>query len=141
MKMLKAISLAMMFVLTPAVLQAENEPVPVGDVKHLLKNADEFADKRITVAGEVEEFLDPRSFVLESGGFLMDEITVIMPEGAKGVDPALLREDSEVRVIGTVRTFSAVDIEREFDWDFAPAITVDLEKTNTYLVAEKIEAR
>lgn len=141
MKTLQAISLATAVALAPATLQAENEPMPVGSVNHLVDNAGKYVDKRITVAGEVEEWLDPRTFVLESGGIFMDEVTVIMPKGAKGLDPALLREDSDIRVTGTVRSASAVDIEREFDWDFAPAINVELESANTYLIAETIERR
>ncbi|MCW8193391.1 hypothetical protein F6455_01160 [Proteobacteria bacterium 005FR1] len=141
MKTMQAISLAMVTVLAPALGQAEQEAMPVGSVNHLLDNAGKYVNERITVPGEVEELLDPRTFVLESGGIFMDEVTVVVPKGTKGFNPALLREDSDIRVTGTVRQASAVDIEQELDFKFAPAIKIELDSADTYLVAETIEAR
>lgn len=140
MKMLHAISLSALFAVVPALAQEQSAaPVAVEDVEELLDNIGGYANDRVAVSGEIEEHIDPRSFVLESGGLFNDEITVIMPAGAEGLDPTLLREDSDVVVIGTLRTVPVVEIEREFGWDFDPEIEAELEDVRTYLIAEKIE--
>jgi hypothetical protein len=70
-------------------------------------------NERVAVRGEIEEYLGPGSFVLESGGIFDDEITVVVPQDVKGLDPVMLREDNDVVVSGMVRAMSKIDIERE----------------------------
>jgi cytochrome c-type biogenesis protein CcmE len=79
-----------------------------------MDDVNKYEDKRLRVPGEVEEHIDPRAFILESGGIFDDEVTVIQTEGVEGLDPSLLREDSDIVVTGKVRTLTVYDVEREY---------------------------
>jgi uncharacterized protein YdeI (BOF family) len=111
---------------------------PTVSVEELNDNMNRYRDQRVAVRGEIEEYLGPSSFVLESGGIFDDEITVIIPENVQGIDPNMLREDSDIVVHGAVRQMTQVEIEREMSWDFDPEIEAEFEGTRSYLVAERI---
>jgi hypothetical protein len=108
------------------------------DVEELNDDVARYVGQRVSVAGEIQEWLDPRSFVLESGGILDDEIAVVVPRDAKGIDPSTLAEDADVVVSGTVRQATLVDIERELGWDLRPELEIEFDGTRTYLVADRI---
>jgi hypothetical protein len=140
MKEFLAVSFAMLFAVGSAFAQeqAETAAVQVEDVEELLDNIDRYVDTRVSVSGEIEEHIDSQSFVLESGGLFNDEIVVVVPQGAEGLDLMQLREDSDVVVTGTLRTVSRLEIEREYGWDLDPEIEVELEDVEVYLVADRI---
>lgn len=109
------------------------------DVEELQDNIQAFIGQRVRVPGEVEDVLGPRSFVLESGGIFDDEIVVVIPARAQGMDPALMRQDTQVTVTGTVRSSPIIDIERETGWDFDPELEIELEGTRIFLVADSVQ--
>lgn len=119
----------------PAAAATQSSPM---DVEQLNDKIAQHAGKQVSVAGEVEEWLDSRSFVLESGGLFNDEITVIVPPNTKGIDVQRLREDSDIVVSGTVRSVPVVELERELGWDFDPQLEVELEGAKNFLVADRI---
>ena len=99
-----------------------------------------YTDRKVEVAGEIEDRLDTHSFVLESGGFFDDEVAVVIPDSVrKQTDPSLLRDDADIVVTGTLRATPIVEVERELGWDFDPQLELELESVAAYLVAEKIE--
>lgn len=108
------------------------------DVEELNDKIAQHTGQKVTVAGEIEEWLDARSFVLESGGLFNDEITVIVPPNVKGLDTQRLNEDADIVVAGTVRAMQLVELERELGWDLQPELEVELEGVKHFLVAERI---
>lgn len=108
------------------------------NVEQLNDKIAQHAGKQVSVAGEIEEWLDARTFVLESGGLFNDEIAVIVPPNAKGMDVQRLREDTDIVVSGTVRSVPIIELERELGWDLDPQLEVELEGTKNFLVADRI---
>lgn len=106
------------------------------DVEELLDDIARYDGQKVKVPGEVEEKIDERAFILESGGIFNDEIVVMMPEGR-----LMVTEDSEVVVTGTVRAIGFVEIEREYGWDLDPQIKVELEDVEAFIIAESIEQK
>ena len=117
--------------------QAGRSPTELLDVEELRDRLPEIGSRTVNVAGEVDDKLDGRSFVLESGGLFDDEIVVIVPpEVAKAAGS--IEEDEDLVVTGTVRRVRVIDIEREYDWDLDPELAVELEDTDHYLIASRI---
>ncbi|WNG35417.1 hypothetical protein F0U61_18385 [Archangium violaceum] len=119
----------------PPAAAAQESPM---NVEQLNDNIAQHSGKQVSVAGEIEEWLDARSFVLESGGLFNDEIAVIVPPNAKGLDAQRLREDADIVVSGTVRSVPLVELERELGWDLDPELEVEFEGTKHFLVADRI---
>ncbi len=117
---------------------AQRSPGQMMDVEELNDNISRYAGKKVTVAGEIEDKLDARSFVIESGGIFDDEIVVLTPPGSKGLRPLQLNEDADIVVTGTVRSYPVMELERELGWDLDPELEVELEGTRNYLVADNI---
>jgi len=116
---------------------AAAQPSPL-DVEELNDELARYAGQRVSVEGEVEEWLDPRSFVLEGGGLFNDEIAVVIPPNAQGLDPQRLREDADIVVSGTVRATPLIELQRELSWDLDPQLEVELQGVKYFLVADRI---
>jgi hypothetical protein len=120
----------------------------VNNVEELLDNVARYDGKKVQVCGKIEE-IEAHTFILESGGIFNDEIIVVMPKGKEialqfinsdgGL--ALIEEDSNVIVTGTVRTVGAVEIEREYGLDLDPEIEIELERVKAFLIADRIERK
>lgn len=115
---------------------AGSAPQTVKDVETLLDDVARYNGQKVQVSGEVEKIIDPKAFVLESGGLFNDEIVVLQPQGKLNV-----KDDSEVTVTGTVRTVGLVDVEREYGWDLDPQIRIELERVEAFLIADRIESK
>lgn len=109
------------------------------DVEEVNDNPQRFAGKTISVAGEVEDWVSARSFVLESGGVFDDEMTVIVPAGAKGIAPEFLSEDANIVVTGRVVTAPLLDIQRDYGWDLYPEYETEYVGNRTYMVADRLD--
>lgn len=109
------------------------------DVEELNDNISRYIGQKVTVAGEIENKIDARSFVLESGGIFDDEIVVLVPQKSQGLKPMRLNEDANIVVTGTVRSLPVVEVERQLGWDLDPEVEVELEGTRNYLVADRID--
>lgn len=118
--------------------QKQAAPTRTMDVQDLNANIDQYLGKKISVAGEIEDKEGPRSFVLESGGIFNDEILVVVPNNARGLNPQQLQDDADIVVSGTVRAMTVMDVERELGWDLDPELEVEMEGTRNYLVADQI---
>ncbi|EDZ65767.1 hypothetical protein NOC27_2447 [Nitrosococcus oceani AFC27] len=114
--------------------QAGGQSQTVEDVEELLDNIERYDGQKVTVSGEVEERIDKRSFILESGGLFNDEIVVVMPKGNLNV-----QEDDEVAVTGKVRAVKFVDIEREYNWVLNEEIKSEIEDVEAFLIADHVE--
>ncbi|MFP2901684.1 hypothetical protein [Corallococcus sp. 4LFB] len=109
------------------------------DVEELNDNISSYVGQKVSVAGEIENKLDARSFVMESGGIFDDEIVVVVPQKSQGLRPVRLREDANIVVTGTVRSIPIVDVERQLGWDLDPELKIELEGTRNFLVADRID--
>ncbi|EDZ65450.1 hypothetical protein NOC27_2130 [Nitrosococcus oceani AFC27] len=120
----------------PAMSSAQTgaQPQQLEDVEALLDNVVRYDGKKVSVSGEVEEVIDEKAFILESGGLFEDEMVVLKPAGN-----LMVKEDYEVTVTGTVRAVALVDIEREYGWDLDPQIKIELENIEAFLIADSIE--
>ncbi|ADJ29393.1 hypothetical protein [Nitrosococcus watsonii] len=114
--------------------QASGQAQTVEDVKKLLKNIERYDGQKVTVSGEVEERIDKKAFILESGGIFNDEIVVIVPKGNLNV-----QEDDEVTVTGTVRSAKFADIENEYQWVVNEEIKDEIEDTKAFLIADHVD--
>lgn len=114
--------------------------VPVDDVEALLDKRATMNNKRVSVSGEVEEVLDQRTFILESGGLFNDEVVVFLDKGVTADDiQRLIKEDKEIIVNGTFKALSVVEIERDYDWDFKPEIEAELNKAGSYILGSELK--
>lgn len=88
--------------------------------------------KTVTVSGEIEEVISPKTFIIEGDGFFNDpELLVINLSGSPIVN------DSNIQVTGTVRQFSKSEIEREFDLNLAQELEVKF-KGKPVLIAKAV---
>ncbi|MFP5386180.1 MAG: hypothetical protein ACLGHN_08885 [Bacteriovoracia bacterium] len=115
---------------------AQEKPVQVADVETLMDNISDYQGKKVTVTGEVEDVIDKKSIIVESGGIINDEIVVI---GRDSLNPKALKEDAKVQVTGTVRAVPVVEVEREVGWDLEPEVEAELKAVNVFLVADEIK--
>jgi hypothetical protein len=99
-----------------------------------------FHDQQVSVTGEVKDKLDARSFVLESGGILDDEIIVITSPKTRGLRLADLREDAEVVVTGTVRNVPLVEIQQETGWELGSDLEHEIQGARNFLIVDRISA-
>lgn len=109
------------------------------DVEELNDNLSRYRNQSVKVAGEVQDKLGPRAFVIESGGVFDDEITVIVPKNATGLRADAVGDDASVVVTGKVRTADRYEIEREFGWDLTPELEVEFEGRKNFLIADSVE--
>lgn len=101
----------------PVLLAACNqEPIataPGGEeaLEEVAEEPREYIGKKVTVAGEVEEVVGPRAFVIQDDDIFGGEEVLVVSTA----DIASPVEDSEVQVTGTVRLVSVTELEREFE--------------------------
>lgn len=110
------------------------------DVEVLNDQPARYDGRQVRVPGEVSERVDDRSFILESGGWIDDEILVVLSQNATQL-AGLVNDDAELIVTGTVRTYQVVDIERETGWDFNPEIEAEFEDIKAVIIASDVRAQ
>jgi hypothetical protein len=119
--------------------QTANQPIEDGivqkfnDVEELMDKVKQYDGRKIQVSGEIDKIIDQHSFILESGGFFNDEITVLMPGSSIAV-----KEDSNVTVTGVIRTADLDEIEREYGWNTNPQDKAKLRKVKAFLISYNI---
>ena len=84
------------------------------DVGDLEEHPSKYSGKAINVTAEVEEVFGPRLFKIDerNWGDLDGEVLVYLPSNLA----ALVREDDQVTVSGTVKSMLRADLERELGW-------------------------
>lgn len=107
--------------------------IEVQDVEQLLDDVSQYIGQKITVPGEVQD-KTATSFVLESGGWLDNEILVIPSRQVNMDQFAEYGEDNNVSVVGTVKRSS----ERNLGFEVSPLLQAELDEVNVYLLAEQI---
>jgi hypothetical protein len=109
------------------------EKIEPGDVEE----GDVPVGKEITLTGDVTKVYDDRTFSLSDDGIDFEEDLVVVTKDAL---PFTADEDAEVKVTGTVKTFTVTEAEKEFDWDFDSDVETELETDIEYYLADaKIE--
>lgn len=111
-------------------------------VNDIVENSEAFAGVRVTVLGTVERVHGPHALVIRGDGgvlgFFANELPVLSTQPFPRQDRGLL-EDAAIKATGTVREFSAADIERELGWDLDPELEVEFEDKRAVLVADSVE--
>jgi hypothetical protein len=101
-----------------------------------------YVGKTVTVEADVEEVLGPRAFALDedaplAGGTDRDLLVLSGRAGSLAdIDDQWL--NNKVRVTGTVRPMSVVEIEREVGWDLDPELELELERADAVLIASSV---
>jgi hypothetical protein len=109
----------------------------IKDVETLNDDLNKYSGQRVQVSGEVEDKIDARSIVLESGGTFNDEIVVVAGPNLKG-DLASLQEDTDVTVTGTIVLKPVADVRRDYRWDVTPDMLAEFRDVKAFLVADEI---
>lgn len=103
--------LAAIGVLAWIVLAARDEPVPESGVtvEDVVARPDQLAGERVTVAGEIANFIVPgQAFPLGEG---LEQAVLVLP--AEGTQVPDTSEDDVVQVTGTVRSFDPGELGNE----------------------------
>lgn len=114
--------------------------IEVKDVETIMDDLNKYSGKVVRVTGEIEDKIDSRSAVLESGGIFNDEIIIISGPNLKGSSIDSLKEDTNVTVTGTVVMKPITDIRREYDWNLDTGIEPEFSDVKAYLIAEEISS-
>lgn len=120
---------------TAPMIQGDRNVMEV-QLDQLEENTQQYIGKTVSVDGEVEEVLGPRIFTIDEPhwGDLDGELLVFMPTHLV----ALVQDDDQVTVTGTVKPFVRADFEREWGWfDLTPELEADL-ALKPVLVANRI---
>ncbi len=80
------------------------------------------------------------TFVMESGGIVDDDLTVMMDKKMSGSQQAKIKDDQKLTVTGKLRKMTVVDAERMFG-EILPEVKAKWKDTKHVLVADKIIAR
>jgi len=110
----------------------------VKDVETLNDDLSKYSGQVVRVSGKVEDKIDSRSIVLESGGIFNDEIVVISGPKVKGTNIGTLKEDAKVVVTGTVVMKTVTDFQKEYNWTMTPEMAGEFTDTRAFLVADEI---
>lgn len=109
------------------------------DVESLNDDITKLNNKKVTVTGKVDNKIDPKAIVIQGGGLLNDQLIVYGPR-LNQQTLASLKEDSKVKVTGTVRTMSGADFRREFGWSVDPKVESEIDDQKAFLLADEIIA-
>lgn len=119
---------------------AEGVVLGLGDIA---ANPDQYIGQTVTVVAEVEEVVSPMSFRLsdESLARLGGDQTmlVLSPQAAQLAPLEDQWLNDEVRVTGTLRRMTVVEVEQEIGWDLSPEIESEVEGMRPVLIAQRIE--
>ena len=112
-------------------------------VADIMDNPMRYVGDTVTVEADVEEVLSTFAFVLDeddvlAGGFDND-IIVFSPRSAQLSDIDDQWLNNKVRVTGTVRQMTVVELERELDWDLTPELEAEIKDTRPVLIAHRFE--
>lgn len=105
-------------------------------LKDFEENATKYLNQKVTLSGEIQNVLGPRLFTIDEKQWidLDGETLVLVPSPLA----ALVRENAEIRLTGTVRPFVRAEIEREWGWfDVTPELEVEF-KDRPVIVAETV---
>lgn len=119
--------------------KTEGKTTHVRDVEELLDQKAKLDNKSVSVSGEIEEVLDERTFILESGGLFDDEVVVFMDKNVQADElNRLIKEDKELIVNGTFKRATVAEIEREHDWKFSSDSKKKLKKSQAYILGSQL---
>ena len=121
----------------PMVTHAGTEAQKV-ELDELDDEAERYVGQRVSVDAEVEEVYGPRLFSIdEPGWFDRHETLVFMPSTLA----ALVKDDDRVTVTGTLRPYTEIEVEEDFNWfgwfGDDPEVEVEL-RNRMVLVADRV---
>lgn len=113
------------------------QPVPQIDVEQVTEDPMRFLGKRVMLGGEVGKVYNPRAFQLEGEGIWWDDRMLVVTRAPISIGGAMLTEDDEVTVSGTVSRLTVAEVERDLGWDLQQEIEVEF-RDKPVLVADTI---
>jgi len=130
---------AALFSFSLSAVAANAKPQVIKDVETLNDDIKKFSGKSVTVSGEIEDKIDSKTVVLESGGVFNDEIVVIAGPNFKG-NFANLQEDATVMVTGTVVVRPIAEIRTQYTWDVTPDMQTEFRDVTAFLIADEVSS-
>lgn len=112
-------------------------------VADIVGNPQLYLDQTVTVEADVEEVISEFAFALDEDdpirGGIDNDLLVFSPRSAQlaAIDDQWL--DNRVRVTGTVRQMTVVELERELEWDLDQTLEAKLEESRPVIIATSIE--
>lgn len=112
-------------------------------VADITGNPEQYIGRTVTVEADVEEVLSPMAFTLDEdapvAGGIDNALRVFSPQSARlaNIDDQWL--NNRVRVTGTVRRVTVVELERELGWDLNPEIEAEIEGNRPVMIASSIQ--
>src|SRR5690606_34774564 len=117
-------------------------------IPEINKDPGKWADKQVSLQGEVEEVLAPGMFVLDGDGLVNDNILVIderllrqqagqekqADQQQAGQSQPSFEEDDEITLDGKVRKMSVSEIKRDYSVTLTPEIERELRGNNAVVV-------
>ncbi len=110
----------------------------VKDVETLNDDINKYSGQRVEVQGEIEDKIDGRSVVIESGGVFNDEIVVIAGPNFKG-DMGAMKEDTLVKVTGTVVAKPYSEVRSQYNWTLNDDMQTEFGDVRAFLVADDVK--
>ena len=124
----------------PAAASTGGGEITVGTITGNLNN---YLGQTVTVVADVQEVLGPRAFTLDEddvlAGGIDNDMLVLSPQSGNLTSIENNWTKNKVRVTGTVRGLSVVEIEREVGWDLNPKIEAEFKDVKAVLVASSVE--
>lgn len=118
----------------PVMQMNANQDARMVEIDALEDNPEQYVGQKVRVTGEVEEVFGPRLFTIDEANWIDfdGETVVYVPANLA----AVVKEDDQVTVVGTVRQLEKVELEPELGWfeqdpdveaefDTRPAIVVN----------------
>ncbi|MBD66625.1 MAG: hypothetical protein CME62_15560 [Halobacteriovoraceae bacterium] len=125
---------------TASVRKAELQEM---DVEELLDDEDKFNGQEVTLHGEVERVIDNRTFVLESGGIINDEVVVVLEKGLSPDEVAgLIQKDQKLIVKGKFNKSALRDhsVDQELSYKGSEYET-DMDKTESFVLGSEVRTQ
>lgn len=117
---------------------ANKNVMEVKDVESLNDDLGKFSGKVVRVKGQIQDKLDARAVILESGGIFNDEIVVLTGPNLKGPQVNALNENTEVVVTGTLFTKPLAELKRTYSWNVDKDTEQEFSDVKAYLIADEI---
>lgn len=110
----------------PVMQQNANQDARMVEIDDLEDNPDKYVGQTVRVTGEVEDVFGPRLFTIDEPNWMdFDGETVVYVPASLA---ALVREDDQVTVVGTVRNLESNEFLPELSWyERDPAVELGFE--------------
>ena len=110
-------------------------PAVPANLDNLEEDSERYIGQRVTVTGEIQEVLGPRTFTIDEPNWIDfdGETLIVLPAPLA----AMVRDNQAVRVTGVVTRYVEAEIDRDWGWFDDPAIEAEL-RDRSVIVADTV---